>query len=96
MAIVYWFCGERKEFERQVQEGTLDVPRECPSCKGRMVKHDRYPRKTVVTEVLRMRCKDCGVTHAVLPHFLAPYQRVPTHDREAVITGWALGPASGA
>lgn len=96
MAIVYLFDGDRKEFEKRVQAGTLDVPRQCPGCKGYLVKHDRYPRKTVVSMVPRMRCKSCGVTHAVLPQFLAPYQRVPTHEREALIQEWALGPASGA
>lgn len=96
MASVHFFHGDRKGFEKQVREGTLDVPRECPACKGCLTKHGAYGRKTGVSLVPRMRCKGCGKTHAVLPHFLAPYQRVLTHVREAVVQEWALGPATGA
>lgn len=96
MIIVYAFCGDRKQFEKQVRNGSWQPPRVCPACSGRMVKHGGYVRKTVVTWMPRMRCKDCGKAHTVMPHFLAPKKRVSTDEREQIITQWALGQATGA
>ncbi|MDD4809527.1 DUF6431 domain-containing protein [Methanobrevibacter sp. UBA417] len=57
----------------------------CPTCKakGRLEIHGYYPRHVValidtnlvheILMILRLKCKSCGCTHAVLPDFIIPY-----------------------
>jgi len=52
----------------------------CPYCKqASMVRHGYYTRyinisgKHIDLNILRIRCKTCGKTHAVLPSFVVPY-----------------------
>ncbi|HHT28300.1 MAG TPA: hypothetical protein GXZ82_13800 [Firmicutes bacterium] len=44
-------------------------------------------------KINRMRCKCCEKTVAVLPEFLAPYQRIVTKAREAIVQARLSGRA---
>src|SRR5690606_28583446 len=57
---------------------------------------DELHGKTTWLRVLRMRCSACGVTHAVVPWFLAPYQRMSTPCLEHIARRWASGRRGGA
>jgi len=97
MAIVHTFFGIDKELEWEIEiPGVRMLPRICPHCKGDLIRHGGYARKTCVPFVNRMLCKRCRRTMAVLPHFLAPYQRHRSEVREDVVRRWAEGPAYGA
>lgn len=56
----------------------------CPNCNlSDMERHGYYKRyinisgKKYYIRILRVRCKICGHTHAVLPHFVIPYLHEP-------------------
>lgn len=65
----------------------------CPSCGsiGSLIKHGFYDRKIKINNiiriltVLRIKCKKCGKTHAVLPSFVIPYLLTSVYDAVAVI-----------
>ena len=55
----------------------------CPCCGhcGCLIKHGRYTRwlksggeELEERSIQRVRCKECGVTHAVVPMYIVPYQ----------------------
>jgi len=77
-------------------KGEWVLPRSCHQCAGRMYIHMYYSRKytyhgATPSQEIRvplMRCHKCGQTIAILPHFLAPYQRMVTAVRESVIQAW--------
>ena len=55
---------------------------ECTCKRHNMVVHGYYTRKlktksgNIELVILRVRCKDCGKTHAVLISFIVPYQSI--------------------
>lgn len=63
-------------------------------CLGR---HGRYTR-SVITEdgkvslrILRLRCSDCGKTHAILPASIVPYCQVMLTDQHQVVCAFEAG-----
>jgi hypothetical protein len=61
----------------------------CPSCEGETHCHGWYLR-TIKGEsegirILRVRCRQCGKTHAVIPDFLSPYKHYAQTVQEAVL-----------
>lgn len=69
---------------------------EC-SHTGHLIKHGFYKRsiKTstaiVLIRVLRMRCKCCGKTHAILPEWIVPFSLVPLKDHINIISTYLKG-----
>ena len=57
-----------------------------------MVVHGYYTRKlktnngNIELVILRVRCKDCGKTHAVLISFIVPYQSIEMSVQIKIIT----------
>lgn len=72
---------------------------QCPSCHhfGNMVIHGYYQRwaksfrKTFRLRIQRLKCNECGKTHAILPSSLVPYNQISTDSQiqiaQAVETG---------
>lgn len=65
----------------------------CPNCDtADMERHGYYKRYVNISgtkyyiRILRVRCKSCGHTHAVLPDFIIPYLHEPIVDMINVIT----------
>lgn len=65
----------------------------CPYCgTAHMERHGYYRRYINISEtkhyikILRVRCKICGRTHAVLPDFIIPYLHEPIKDMINVVT----------
>lgn len=103
MVIIRFLGRNCKDYRRRQAQGKLALARQCPRCQGPMHRHGYYQRgvdtpdgQTAWLRIQRMRCRRCRVSHAVLPHFLAPYQRMSTPDREAVARLWVAGPACSA
>ena len=50
---------------------------------GCLVRHGYYRRRlktrqgTIVLCILRVKCKECGRTHAILPELVVPYSQIP-------------------
>lgn len=61
---------------------------------GHMIKHAHYNRSVksccekVVLRILRVKCKHCGKTHALLPSQLIPYSQISLDDTVAIIKAW--------
>jgi len=104
--IVHPYGGELNCFDGRIEiKGTWVLPRRCPCCnQGYLIRWGSYWRSAYADggslkrqiRVVRMRCKKCKRTMAVLPQFVAPYQRVITSVREQIVQLWALGRACGA
>lgn len=65
---------------------------ECTCKRHNMVVHGYYTRKlktnngNIELVILRVRCKDCGKTHAVLISFIVPYQSIEMSVQIKIIT----------
>lgn len=61
---------------------------------GSLIKHGYYTRsiKTssgiIPLSILRVKCRHCGRTHAVLPFLIVPYSRVLLDTHLAIITAY--------
>ncbi len=64
------------------------------SQKGSLIKHAYYTRSVKIyselckLKILRVICKCCNKTHAVLPDCIVPYSRVPLKDFVAIILAY--------
>ena len=65
----------------------------CPGCDKQMQRHGRYwrwvftAREKARIPIYRWKCRECRVTHSVLPDFLRPYARFVSWVRELVVRG---------
>ena len=64
----------------------------CPNCGScDMERHGYYKRYIIINgikypiRILRIRCKECGKTHAVLPSFVVPYLHYPIEELSTMI-----------
>jgi hypothetical protein len=104
MPIVHQCKKDHKDFDGTVEEeGKWELPGDCPCCNGKdtLQRWSSYWRLALAgssstghrVKIIRMRCKTCGKTMAILPSFLAPYQRVITMVREEIVQSKLLGQA---
>lgn len=69
---------------------------ECPSCghRGCLTIHGYYkrgmltPDGLVYLRICRVKCSECGCTHALLPSSIVPYSRISTSDQHKIITAY--------
>lgn len=58
---------------------------------GCLIRYGHYRRYVIVMSeylaliVQRVRCKECGTSHALLPSFLVPYSQVPLADQQDIL-----------
>lgn len=58
---------------------------------GQLVRHAYYTRKlkqrkgTITLEILRVKCKNCGRTHAILCEQIVPYEQIPVEIQQEII-----------
>lgn len=104
MPIVHSYNGKLNGYDGRVEvKGIWTLPRDCQYCVGRLIRWASYWRSALADggafgnriRVMRMRCKVCKKTMAVLPQFVAPYQRVLTVVREEIVQSWAMGRVCG-
>lgn len=64
--------------------------------KGCFVRHAYYTRLlktkegTITLNILRVKCKECGRTHAILPELAVPYSQIPV-DLQQYMLLYSLG-----
>ena len=81
------FTGFKRISEEIYRKVTENLPlhqlRCCCGHAGCLVRHGYYTRKlktreqTLLLCILRVRCKECGRTHAILPETVVPYSQIP-------------------
>lgn len=67
---------------------------ECPTChhSGCLIKHARYNRtfrvshSVITVKIIRVLCKECGHTHAILLCDFVPYSQILIDDQLDIIT----------
>ena len=58
---------------------------------GCLVRHGYYKRRlktrqgTIVLRILRVKCKECNRTHAILPEIIVPYSRIPADLQQQML-----------
>ena len=63
---------------------------------GCLERHGYYKRKLktpwgiIELRILRVRCKECGKTHAILPELVVPYSQIPADIQQRMLL-YALG-----
>lgn len=63
---------------------------------GCLVRHGYYNRhlktrqETFILRILRVKCKECGRTHAILPELVVPYSQIPA-DLQQFMLLYPLG-----
>jgi len=99
MAIIRPFSGSVKDYLEQFPAWAgIDPEEPCPSCGmcGCFIKHGTYQRWASDAEtdtrmgIQRLRCKACGHTHAILPHFLHPYRHYILPLIQTVVQGYLI------
>jgi len=59
--------------------------------KGNLIHHGYYKRSlkleiaVLILKILRLKCKACGKTHAILPEFIVPYSQIILSDHISII-----------
>ena len=87
----------KREFQSLYSRETIDFPLTdacCPHCgkKGVLRHHGFYSRFLIVCgiciiiSVHRLRCSECGHTHALMPSFIIPYEKKFCIDLLALIS----------
>lgn len=79
--------------------GRLLFVRRCPNCHetGRFARHATYCKYhfRAHIEILRVRCRVCRVTHALIPSFSLPGTSVGTEEAEAYLIARTEGASRG-
>ena len=90
------FAEKIKSFSQKNYNRIIDdLPFHKLSCtceqKGCLIKHGYYnrsiksPEGLVELSILRVRCKSCKKTHAIIPSWIIPYSRILYHDQISII-----------
>lgn len=53
---------------------------------GSYIRHVKFKSVKVTLTVKRIRCKECGRTHGILPSVLVPYSQIPLRDQQNIIS----------
>lgn len=65
--------------------------------KGCLIRYGHYKRYVkfmsdmVLISVQRVRCTECGSTHALLPSLLVPYSQIPLKDQQEILDNAGRG-----
>lgn len=82
--------------------GNLEIMRLSCTCghSGCLERHASYSRslrifgEKIVIQILRVRCRECGRTHAILMSIMVPYSQIPYTDQQSIVAGYENGEKS--
>ena len=92
--------GKVKSFSKEIYQNAmakLDLHSLACSCghAGCLTVHGYYTRKVrdqngfFLVNIMRVKCKECGRTHALLPEALVPYSQIPVDiQRDIEVITW--------
>ena len=87
--MITFFAHLDKPLSQNIYNSLIDqlniLALECPCCHHRacLTKHAYYPRQLrnyngiVSLSILRLKCRFCPTTHALVPDVIVPYSQVP-------------------
>ena len=52
---------------------------------GKYERQVKYMSRSISIEIQRVRCRECGRTHALLPSLLVPYSWIPLKDQQDIL-----------
>ena len=66
---------------------------ECSGCHksaclvyyGKYTRHVRLCGKLITVSIQRVRCTECGITHAILVSVIVPYSQILIHEQQEII-----------
>ena len=68
----------------------------CLSIHGYYKRSVKLPSGTIRLRSCRVKCSECGATHALLPSSLVPYSRISLSDQQQICTHYEEGKSSSA
>ena len=82
--------------------GNLEIMRLSCTCghSGCLERHASYSRslrifgEKIAIQILRVRCRECGRTHAILLSIMVPYSQIPYADQQSITAGYENGDKS--
>jgi hypothetical protein len=88
--------GKVKSFSKEIYQNAmakLDLHSLACSCghAGCLTVHGYYTRKVrdqngfFLVNIMRVKCKECGRTHALLPEALVPYSQIPVDIQRDIL-----------
>ena len=88
----------QEEYDEEIKKLPIHQLR-CPFCghAGTMIKYGRYTRwvkvagEMVQLRIQRVRCKECGATHAVVLTYIVPYQWERLEEQIEILQHWLRG-----
>lgn len=89
--IITYLGRNVKDYKENFLRYLDGLNRICPECGGEVVYHATYERRVHIDEmdecitIQRVLCKECRITHAVIPDFIRPYKHYSASDCEMVL-----------
>ena len=82
--------------------GSLEIKQLSCTCghSGCLERHASYSRslrilgEKITFQILRVRCRECGRTHAILLSVMVPYSQIPYADQKSVVANYENGGTS--
>jgi hypothetical protein len=101
IAMITIFADKIKSFSQKTYNKQIEyLPFHKLSCtckqKGSLIKHGYYnrfiksPEGLIKLSILRVYCKSCKKTHAILPSWIIPYSRILYHDQVSIIHSYLM------
>lgn len=83
--------------------GSLEIKQLSCTCghRGCLERHARYSRslrisgEKILIRIIRLRCRECGRTHAILLSIMVPYSQIPYADQQSIAVNYENGDRSG-
>lgn len=84
----------QKKYSKFLED--VDIYRLTCSCglSGCLIKHAYYkrsiktPNGLITLSILRVKCKHCGITHAIFPMLIVPYSKILLSDHISIIKAY--------
>ncbi|MCL6479418.1 MAG: DUF6431 domain-containing protein [Peptococcaceae bacterium] len=89
--IIAYLGRNVKDYEKNFLKYLDELDLLCPRCGGEVVYHANYERHVHIDEAVeritiqRVICKECRITHAVIPDFIRPYKHYSACDCEMIL-----------
>ena len=82
--------------------GSLEIMQLSCTCghRGCLERHASYTRslrifgEKITIQILRVRCRECGRTHAILLSMMVPYSQIPYADQQSIAANYEDGDKS--
>lgn len=80
-----------KEYSENFLKFIENISFLCPICEAKTTYHAKYSRKLILFEcvekiiIQRVKCTECGKTHAIIPDFIRPFKHYAGEEIEKTV-----------